>query len=81
MPRRYKPISNRKVARPDRPLRSSEPVPQALREINYPSHFSTKPCSTSRPERHSTEGYTIAPAYNKGAYQVISKADIIYIGK
>lgn len=26
-------------------------------------------------------GYTVAPAYNKGAYQVISKENIKYIGK
>ena len=28
-----------------------------------------------------SRGYTVAPAYNKGAYQVIPKTDIKHIGK
>jgi len=28
-----------------------------------------------------SRGYTVAPAYNKGAYQVISKEHVKYIGK
>ena len=31
--------------------------------------------------RRISSQYTIAPAYNKGAYQVIPKKDIKYIGK
>jgi hypothetical protein len=32
-------------------------------------------------KREISSGYTIAPAYNKGAYQVIGKANIKDIGK
>ena len=36
---------------------------------------------TPEERRRSSSQYTIAPAYNKGAYQVIPKKDIKYIGK
>ena len=36
---------------------------------------------TPEERRHISSQYTIAPAYNKGAYQVIPKKDIKYIGK
>ena len=32
-------------------------------------------------KREISKGYTVAPAYNKGAYQVIPKKDIKHIGK
>ena len=32
-------------------------------------------------KREISKGYTVAPAYNKGAYQVIPKEDIEWIGK
>jgi hypothetical protein len=32
-------------------------------------------------KREISKNYTIAPAYNKGAYQVIPKKDIKHIGK
>ena len=32
-------------------------------------------------KREISKGYTVAPAYNKGAYQVIPKTDIKHIGK
>lgn len=38
-------------------------------------------CTTTVVERPKAEGYTIAIAYNKGAYQVIPTSDIKYIGK
>ncbi len=36
---------------------------------------------TPEERRRISSQYTIAPAYNKGAYQVIPKKDIKYIGK
>ena len=32
-------------------------------------------------KKEISEKYTIAPAYNKGAYQVIGKSDVPHIGK
>ena len=32
-------------------------------------------------KREISKGYTVAPAYNKGAYQVIPNTDIKHIGK
>jgi len=40
----------------------------------------TKPVDISK-AAFSNTNYTIAPAYNKGAYQVISKNEISAIGK
>lgn len=51
---------------------------------NYPSHVSSRPPSmaqTPRIQREKSEKYTVAIAYNKGAYQVIPNEDIKYIGK
>ena len=39
----------------------------------------TKPVSNFRLEE--SQKFTVAPAYNKGAYQVISKEDVKHIGK
>ena len=38
------------------------------------------PC-VKKPERKTEKTYTVAIAYNKGAYQVISPKDIKYIGR
>ena len=32
-------------------------------------------------KKEISKGYTVAPAYNKGAYQVIPKTDVKHIGK
>lgn len=52
----------------------------------YPSVSDTVQCTSnetlSREERIDiSSGYTIAPAYNKGAYQVISRKNVEDIGK
>jgi len=45
------------------------------------------PCSDVIPvgvaykKKHTDHNFTIAPAYNKGAYQVISRKDVKDIGK
>lgn len=45
------------------------------------------PLTTYTPDRDTTfqleesKNFTVAPAYNKGAYQVIPKSDIKHIGK
>jgi hypothetical protein len=40
----------------------------------------TKPVDVSK-AKFAQENYTIAPAYSKGAYQVISKNDVKTMGK
>tara|TARA_B100000927_G_scaffold291458_1_gene293782 strand:- start:768 stop:1097 length:330 start_codon:yes stop_codon:yes gene_type:complete len=53
----------------------------------YPSLNSMAPTSGTkddkwiRQKQEISSGYTVAPAYNKGAYQVIGKSNIKDIGK
>jgi len=65
--------------RDDKPLTRQE-LPAAYRVDKYPSHQG-KAHTTSVRSYPKSDGYTIAPAYNKGAYQVIPKDDIQHIGK
>jgi hypothetical protein len=37
--------------------------------------------SWDKEKKEISQGYTVAPAYNKGAYQVIGKSNIKDIGK
>lgn len=52
---------------------------------SYPSHTSTGCNTTVDPRREEklqvAKNYTVAVAYNKGAYQVISKVNVKDIGK
>ena len=41
----------------------------------------TKNMSWDKERQEISKGYTVAPAYNKGAYQVIGKNNIKDIGK
>lgn len=65
----FKPYTPAKVVRRETP--------------DYPSHELT----TYTPEKDTSfkleesKKFTVAPAYNKGAYQVIPKSDIEHIGK
>ena len=54
------------------------PVRRVTKE--YPSAASGG-CNTAAPERKIASNATIAPAYNKGAYQVISKENVKDIGR
>ena len=49
-------------------------------ENNKPIHTMGTPCYRKQVFK-TTKTYTIAPAYNKGAYQVISKREVRNIGK
>ena len=81
MPKRYKMLRNTKPKqRLFTPLKPREPRPEALREINYPSRPAVMDCTSRRDDRPVTKA-TIAPAYNKGAYQVIPESDIEHIGR
>ncbi len=46
----------------------------------YPSRIS-RSCETTKKSFPTGGAYTVAPAYNKGAYQLIPLSDIKYIGK
>ena len=64
-----------------KPLNQTKPY---RRETEYyPSQpmmgVASKPDETYKQE--VSQSYTLAPAYNKGAYQVISKENIKHIGK
>lgn len=81
MPKRYKMLRTTKPKqRPFRPLKPREPLPEAFREINYPSRAAIMDCTSRCDDRPVTKA-TIAPAYNKGAYQVIPESDIEHIGR
>ena len=85
--RRYKPT--RKPRRPARPFRALLVQPTlgqermvAHREM-YPSRKLSPPTAELSVQHTKTKQstFTVAPAYNKGAYQVIPASDIQYIGK
>lgn len=88
MPRRYKPM---KAARKkQRPFVRYEPPKDTLREIRqgreYPSleavYVRGTAASPDRTEQlRISKQYAIAPAYNKGAYQVVPRSEITSIGK
>ena len=81
MPKRYKMLRNAKPKqRLFTPLKPREPRPEALREKTYPSRPVTMDCTSRRDDRPATRA-TVAPAYNKGAYQVIPQSDIKHIGR
>ena len=49
----------------------------------YPSLMGTKysPQTDSSWKKDESKNFTVAPAYNKGAYQVIPRKDVKWIGK
>ena len=50
---------------------------------NYPSAPLSPPVmpEDNSWKKEESKNFTIAPAYNKGAYQVIPREDVIHIGK
>ena len=95
MPRRYKPMRNVSRARPFKPMQSTGPTEAQQRSAEfrakYPSHVTTNNPSPSpspkvitsynNPDEQRSAQFTVAIAYNKGAYQVIPADDIQHIGK
>ena len=80
MPSRYKMLPNRKKPEPPfRPLQRSTQPDWQLR-ADYPSREPTTH-ATGKVESRPLANATIAPAYNKGAYQVIPNSDIKFIGR
>jgi hypothetical protein len=74
--RKRKVVRAKKVARPFKELQ--------VAPTNDPRAYHSvlpKASATVKKEYPKLEGYTVAIAYNKGAYQVIPNSDIKYIGK
>ena len=65
------------------PPRGTWSPPPPMAHTIRPEYPSAPPSigQTPRIEREKSEKYTVAIAYNKGAYQVIPNEDIKYIGK
>ena len=63
--------------------RSTWSPPPPMAHTIRPEYPSAPPSigQTPRIEREKSDKYTVAIAYNKGAYQVIPKDDIKHIGK
>ena len=79
MPKRYKPLGrSRAYARPFRELTLTARIDDHREK--YPSRPVTMDCTSKRESRPAVN-VTIAPAYNKGAYQVIPESDIEHIGR
>lgn len=80
-------VPKRKVKQEFKPLKVEKTFAQQQMEAfskKYPSHSGDSQYST--PEDHSwkaeaSKNFTVAPAYNKGAYQVIPRKDVEHIGK
>lgn len=68
-------------------IRANTPAFQAENESSNLSARSIAPCSDVIPtgvaykKTYTDHNFTIAPAYNKGSYQVISRKDVKDIGK
>ena len=68
-------------------IKANTPAFQAENDSSSLSVRSIAPCSDVIPtgiaykKKHTDHNFTIAPAYNKGSYQVISRKDVKDIGK
>ena len=51
------------------------------RQSNLPPCSDVIPTGIAYKKKHTDHNFTIAPAYNKGSYQVISRKDVKDIGK
>ena len=87
--RKRKVAKVKKVQRPFIPLDTSKsaifkPAPWAMRDKVYKSAPLTPPKPFIQDDSYKKEvskNYTVAIAFNKGAYQVIPNQDIEHIGK
>ena len=71
----------KKAKRPDFVAQSTKTISTKTPEI--PSYKSTgyKPVADTSYKVEESKKFTVAPAYNKGAYQVIPRGDVEWIGK
>lgn len=89
---KYRPASRNRKKLPPKPKRTKPkfvpytPTSQVFRRETpeYPSVVSKSALPTKTDDSYKAEvskKYTLAPAYNKGAYQVISKDNVTDIGR
>ena len=71
----------KKAKRPDFVAQSTKTISSKSTEI--PSYKSTgyAPAKDNSWKLEESKKFTVAPAYNKGAYQVIPRGDVEWIGK
>ena len=79
--RRRKTNAWKKAKRPDFVSQSTKTISSKSTEI--PSYKSTgySPVKDTSWKLEESKKFTVAPAYNKGAYQVIPRGDVEWIGK
>jgi len=88
----YRPLSRRRKKLPPRPRKTARKfeeyvpaeAPYRRSTPEYKSVVSNKRIEGAEVEffkKEISKQYPVAPAYNKGAYQVISNNDIKHIGK
>ena len=94
---RYSPCGRKRKTTSLKPKRRSKPAfvaykpvktlaQQQIEEFNkkYPSYTGTikyTPTEDQSWKKEASKGYTVAPAYNKGAYQVVPRSEVEHIGK
>ena len=71
----------KKMKRPDFVAQSTKTISTKTQEIPSSKTTSYKPMKDSSYKLEESKKFTVAPAYNKGAYQVIPEGDVKWIGK
>ena len=70
-----------KARKPDFVAQSTKTISTKTQEIPSSKTTSYKPMKDSSYKLEESKKFTVAPAYNKGAYQVIPEGDVKWIGK
>ena len=71
----------KKMKRPDFVAQSTKTISTKTPEIPSSKTTSYKPMVDTSYKVKESKNFTVAPAYNKGAYQVIPRGDVEWIGK
>ena len=81
--RKRKTNAYKKARKPNFVAQTKKSFKQVEKQKEIPSIKSTGNCTVADNswKVEASKNFTVAPAYNKGAYQVIPKGDIKWIGK
>ena len=81
--RKRKTNAYKKKAQPKFVAQKTKKLKQVEKLAEIPSMKSTGHCTVEDTswKVEASKSFTVAPAYNKGAYQVIPKGDVKWIGK
>ncbi len=71
----------KKAKRPDFVAQSTKTISSKSTEILSYKSTGYKPMADTSYKVEESKKFTVAPAYNKGAYQVIPRRDVEWIGK